>query len=209
MLWGNGAPSRQGVVNVPDHVWRATLKRYLLSTAIILAIAAPALASEKPAGSSASAGAAASASSSSKSSATGVGVGIGKGGNASAKGGNATGGTGGSASANGDVDVSQGGDKTDNLGIAIAPPSFSYAPGAAVGECVATESYAIGFPLIGGGLGQQTLVMLPACVGPLTTVLRDAFKDQFAMAAACQSKFAHKALSDMNVDCDTKPAPAE
>lgn len=106
----------------------------------------------------------------------------------------------------GDIDISQDGDKTDNFGPVIAPPPFSYAPGAAVGECVATESYAIGLPLVGGGWGQQTLVMMPACVPQLEAVLRLAYGSPIAMAAACQSKFAKNALSSLNVDCDTAPA---
>lgn len=113
--------------------------------------------------------------------------------------------TGGDASAVGDVDVSQDGDKSENTGIAIAPPSFSYAPGAAVGECVATESYAVGLPLLGGGFGQQTLALLPGCVPSVLSALDAAFTGERAMAAACVSPFVRQALASLNVDCDAVP----
>lgn len=173
------------------------MKPFIYAGLLLSVVAAGAAnATEKPIkpNNSNTAVAGAAASSKSNASATGVGVGVGKGGSAKS-----------SSNSDNDVAVSQDGDKTDNFGLAIAPPAFSYAPGAAVGECVATESYAIGLPLVGGGWGQQTLVMLPACVPQLEATLRLAYGSPIAMAAACQSKFAHNALSSLNVDCDTAP----
>lgn len=54
--------------------------------------------------------------------------------------------------------VSIDGDKTDNLGIAIAPPAFSYAPGAVANDFGITTSWTVGFPLIGGGYGASEVV---------------------------------------------------
>ncbi len=123
---------------------------------------------------------------------------------------NATGGAGGSGGSVGDISVDGGGVGADTGSvIAVAPPAFSYSAGAAVGNCVATTNYAVGFPLIGGGIGEQRLELLPGCIRQLKDDLDFAYSDQRAMAAACQSKFAKGALSSLNVDCDAVPVSAE
>lgn len=103
------------------------------------------------------------------------------------------------------VDVSQDGDKTDALGVAVAPPSFSYAPGAAVGAEVITKSYAVGFPIIGGGIGEQGADLTPSGIAALAAQLKVAQTDRFVMAATCASSLGHKALESMNIDCDVAP----
>ncbi len=116
------------------------------------------------------------------------------------------------SSANASVgDISVDGDGGADTGpvIAVAPPAFSYSAGAAVGGCVATTNYAVGFPIVGGGIGEQRLELLPGCVRQLKDDLDFAYSDQRAMAAACQSKFAKGALSSLNVDCDAVPVAAE
>lgn len=113
------------------------------------------------------------------------------------------GGRGGDASSS--TDVSQDGDKTDALAVAIAPPSFSYAPGAAVGPETMTVSYAIGFPLIGGGFGEQSADLTPTGIKALAEQLRAAQTDAFVMAATCASSLGAVALESMNIDCDTPP----
>ena len=49
-------------------------------------------------------------------------------------------------------------DRSKTTAIAVAPPSFSYGVGGAVGQELGTEGYSIGFPVIGGGFGDTETV---------------------------------------------------
>lgn len=116
-------------------------------------------------------------------SATAVGVGVGEGG---------SGGTGGDS-------------KIDGLAIGYSAPSFSYAPGAAAGADVVTTSYSVGFPVIGGGVGEQTIELTPDGIRKMAGIIRDAKSDSDLMAVACTNPVAAAALDNLNIDCATKP----
>lgn len=70
--------------------------------------------------------------------------------------------------------VSIDGDKTDNLGIVISAPAFSYAPGSSANEFGMTTSWTVQFPVIGGAYGESEVVPTAAGIVDLAKLAHKA-----------------------------------